>query len=71
MPIRNATKYSKILYLVYRLLNCAGAECTVGSLVQQLRALDREDAVHLLLTYTPTYVLMMSVDSETGSNLSR
>lgn len=54
-----------------RLLNCAGAECTVGSLVQQLRALDREDAVHLLLTYTPTYVLMMSVDSETGSNLSR
>ncbi|XP_025989803.1 death-associated protein kinase 1 isoform X4 [Solenopsis invicta] len=54
-----------------RLLNCAGAECTVGSLVQQLRALDREDAVHLLLTYTPTYVLLMSVDSETGSNLSR
>lgn len=54
-----------------RLLNCAGAECTVGSLVQQLRALDREDAVHLLLTYTPTYVLMMSVDSETGSDLSR
>ncbi|KAM0727707.1 Death-associated protein kinase 3 [Formica fusca] len=54
-----------------RLLNCAGAECTVGSLVQQLRALDREDAVHLLLTYTPIYVLLMSVDSETGSNLSR
>ncbi|XP_012232984.1 death-associated protein kinase 1 isoform X4 [Linepithema humile] len=54
-----------------RLLNCAGAECTVGSLVQQLRALDREDAVHLLLTYTPTYVMLMSVDSETGSNLSR
>ncbi|XP_011331017.1 death-associated protein kinase 1 isoform X3 [Ooceraea biroi] len=54
-----------------RLLNCAGAECTVGSLVQQLRALDREDAVHLLLTYTPTYVLLMSVDSETGSDLSR
>ncbi|XP_011883527.1 PREDICTED: death-associated protein kinase 1-like isoform X2 [Vollenhovia emeryi] len=54
-----------------RLLNCAGVECTVGSLVQQLRALDREDAVHLLLTYTPTYVLLMSVDSETGSNLSR
>ncbi|XP_012531644.1 death-associated protein kinase 1 isoform X4 [Monomorium pharaonis] len=54
-----------------RLLNCAGAECTVGSLVQQLRALDREDAVHLLLTYTPTYVLLMSIDSETGSNLSR
>ncbi|XP_025262413.1 death-associated protein kinase 1-like isoform X4 [Camponotus floridanus] len=53
-----------------RLLNCAGAECTVGSLVQQLRALDREDAVHLLLTYTPIYVLLMS-DSETGSNLSR
>ncbi|XP_071643955.1 death-associated protein kinase 1 isoform X4 [Temnothorax longispinosus] len=54
-----------------RLLNCAGAECTVGLLVQQLRALDREDAVHLLLTYTPTYVLLMSIDSETGSNLSR
>ncbi|XP_050445654.1 death-associated protein kinase 1-like isoform X3 [Cataglyphis hispanica] len=54
-----------------RLLNCAGAECTVGLLVQQLRALDREDAVHLLLTYTPIYVLLMSVDSETGSNLSR
>ncbi|XP_070165949.1 death-associated protein kinase 1 isoform X3 [Polyergus mexicanus] len=56
---------------ILRLLNCAGAECTVGSLVQQLRALDREDAVHLLLTYTPIYVLLMSVDSETGSNLSR
>ncbi|XP_020291158.1 death-associated protein kinase 1-like isoform X2 [Pseudomyrmex gracilis] len=54
-----------------RLLNCAGAECTVGSLVQQLRALDRDDAVHLLLTYTPVYVLTMSIDSETGSNLSR
>ncbi|KAL0112139.1 hypothetical protein PUN28_013410 [Cardiocondyla obscurior] len=54
-----------------RLLNCVGTECTVGSLVQQLRALDREDAVHLLLTYTPTYVLLMSIDSETGSNLSR
>ncbi|KYN06301.1 Death-associated protein kinase 3, partial [Cyphomyrmex costatus] len=54
-----------------RLLNCAGTECTVGSLVQQLRALDREDAVHLLLTYTPIYVLLMSIDSETESNLSR
>ncbi|XP_076231869.1 death-associated protein kinase 1 isoform X2 [Calliopsis andreniformis] len=54
-----------------RLLNTAGADCTVGSLIQQLRALDREDAVHLLLSYTPTYIISISNDSETGSNLSR
>lgn len=48
-----------------------GADCTVGSLIQQLRALDREDAVHLLLSYTPTYILSTAADSETGSNLSR
>ncbi|KOC66153.1 Death-associated protein kinase 3 [Habropoda laboriosa] len=54
-----------------RLLNTAGADCTVGSLIQQLRALDREDAVHLLLSYAPTYILSTATDSETGSNLSR
>ncbi|XP_043793521.1 death-associated protein kinase 1-like isoform X1 [Apis laboriosa] len=54
-----------------RLINTAGADCTVGSLIQQLRALDREDAVHLLLSYTPTYILSTTTDSETGSNLSR
>ncbi|XP_076663902.1 death-associated protein kinase 1 isoform X5 [Andrena cerasifolii] len=54
-----------------RLLNTAGADCAVGSLIQQLRALDREDAVHLLLSYTPTYILSTTNDSETGSNLSR
>ncbi|XP_029043621.1 death-associated protein kinase 1-like isoform X3 [Osmia bicornis bicornis] len=54
-----------------RLLNNAGADCTVGSLILQLRALDREDAVHLLLSYTPTYILSTGTDSETGSNLSR
>ncbi|KAK2583611.1 hypothetical protein KPH14_009552 [Odynerus spinipes] len=36
-----------------RLLNCAGPDCTVSSLIQQLRALDRGDAVHLLLSHTP------------------
>ncbi|XP_034940633.1 death-associated protein kinase 1-like isoform X2 [Chelonus insularis] len=54
-----------------RLLACAGTGCTVGSLVKQLRALGRDDAVHLLLSYTPVFVLSMSIDSETGSNLSR
>ncbi|KAG7203548.1 hypothetical protein KM043_013598 [Ampulex compressa] len=54
-----------------RLLSCAGTDCTVGSLIRQLRALDREDAVHLLLSYTPTYILSTAIDSETGSNLSR
>ncbi|XP_014603957.1 PREDICTED: death-associated protein kinase 1-like isoform X5 [Polistes canadensis] len=54
-----------------RLLNCAGTDCTVSSLIQQLRALDRGDAVHLLLSHTPVYILSMAIDSETGSNLSR
>ncbi|XP_043495190.1 death-associated protein kinase 1-like isoform X3 [Polistes fuscatus] len=54
-----------------RLLNCAGMDCTVSSLIQQLRALDRGDAVHLLLSHTPVYILSMAIDSETGSNLSR
>ncbi|XP_063990797.1 death-associated protein kinase 1-like isoform X2 [Diachasmimorpha longicaudata] len=54
-----------------RLLACAGPGCTVGSLVKQLRALGREDAVHLLLSHTPVFVLSMAIDSETGSNLSR
>ncbi|XP_047353839.1 death-associated protein kinase 1-like isoform X1 [Vespa velutina] len=54
-----------------RLLNCTGTDCTVSSLIQQLRALDRGDAVHLLLSHTPVYVLSMAIDSETGSNLSR
>lgn len=71
MPIALQLEYFEISYLTHRLLKCAGAECTVGTLVQQLRALDREDAVHLLLTYTPIYVLLMSIDSETESNLSR
>lgn len=54
-----------------RLLNCAGTDCTVGSLVRQLRALGREDAAHLLLSHTPTHYLSIVIDSETGSNLSR
>ncbi|XP_024938957.1 LOW QUALITY PROTEIN: death-associated protein kinase 1 [Cephus cinctus] len=54
-----------------RLFDCATTDCTVGSLIRQLRALGREDAVHLLLTHTPTFILSMAVDSETGSNLSR
>ncbi|XP_066593408.1 death-associated protein kinase 1-like [Prorops nasuta] len=53
-----------------RLLNNAGTDYTVGILVQQLKALDREDAAHLLLSHTPVYV-SMTIDSETGSNLSR
>ncbi|XP_033224870.1 death-associated protein kinase 1-like isoform X3 [Belonocnema kinseyi] len=54
-----------------RLLNCAGNDCTVGTLVQELKALERDDAVHLLLSYTPTYVQSTSQGSETGSDLSR
>ncbi|XP_051174967.1 death-associated protein kinase 1-like isoform X1 [Leptopilina boulardi] len=54
-----------------RLLGSAGADCTVGSLVRELRALGREDAAHLLLSYTPTYVQLTSQGSETGSDLSR
>ncbi|XP_043277827.1 death-associated protein kinase 1-like isoform X2 [Venturia canescens] len=54
-----------------RLLGCAETGCTVGSLVRQLRALGRDDAVHLLLSNTAAYVLSMAIDSETGSNLSR
>ncbi|XP_012252657.2 death-associated protein kinase 1-like isoform X2 [Athalia rosae] len=54
-----------------RLLNCAGTDCTVGSLIGQLRALGREDAANLLLSHTPTHYLSLAIDSETGSNLSR
>ncbi|XP_046431964.1 death-associated protein kinase 1-like isoform X1 [Neodiprion fabricii] len=54
-----------------RLLNCAGTDSTVGSLVQQLQALGREDAAQLLLSHTPTHYMSTLIDSETGSNLSR
>ncbi|KAK0181199.1 hypothetical protein PV327_003502 [Microctonus hyperodae] len=54
-----------------RLLACAGTGCTIGSLVKQLRALGRDDAVHLLLSHTPVFVLSLAIDSETGSTLSR
>ncbi|KAJ8673986.1 hypothetical protein QAD02_005248 [Eretmocerus hayati] len=54
-----------------RVLSCAGIECTVGSLIKQLRSLGREDAVKVLLTFTPTYVVSTAVESDTGSNLSR
>lgn len=60
-----------VIRYFHRLLNCTGTDCTVSSLIQQLRALDRGDAVHLLLSHTPVYVLSMAIDSETGSNLSR
>ncbi|XP_012282069.1 death-associated protein kinase 1 isoform X2 [Orussus abietinus] len=54
-----------------RLLGCANSECSIGTLVQQLRALGREDTVRLLLSHTSIHVLSVSGDSETGSNLSR
>ncbi|KAL7299559.1 hypothetical protein TKK_0007637 [Trichogramma kaykai] len=54
-----------------RILNCAGNDCTVGTLIKQLRALGREDAVKVLLTFTPTYLMSTPVESDTGSNLSR
>lgn len=61
----------QLALLFDRLIKCANKECTVGVLVQQLRALGREDAVHLLLSHCPTYVLLVANDSETGSHLSR
>ncbi|XP_008543505.1 death-associated protein kinase 1 [Microplitis demolitor] len=68
---RVATLDSSVESPTLRLLACTGITCTVGSLIKQLQALGRDDAVHLLLSYSPVFVLSMSIDSETGSNLSR
>ncbi|XP_011496234.1 PREDICTED: death-associated protein kinase 1-like [Ceratosolen solmsi marchali] len=54
-----------------RIFSYASPKCTVGILIRQLRALGRDDAVKVLLTFTPTYIMLNTLESDTGSNFSR